>query len=153
MLNGVFQDEHGDYPAGFYVRNPPDSSHTPRSGPTIFVKLWQFDPSDRKQVRLDTGTLAFQPCSERPDVSSALLFRDEGEEVRLERWSPDAHVSLEFSAGGEILVLDGSFEEADQRFEQLSWLRLPAGDRLRAAAGPAGCKVWIKRGEHRPTHL
>src|SRR5215470_18081295 len=31
VLDGVFQDEHGDYPAGAYVRNPPTSAHTPRS--------------------------------------------------------------------------------------------------------------------------
>jgi hypothetical protein len=49
VLDGVFQDEHGDYPAGTYVRNPPASSHRPGSEPgcTIFVKLWQFDPDDR----------------------------------------------------------------------------------------------------------
>src|SRR5262249_27237845 len=23
VLEGVFQDEHGDYPAGYYIRNPP----------------------------------------------------------------------------------------------------------------------------------
>jgi anti-sigma factor ChrR (cupin superfamily) len=155
VLDGVFQDEHGNYPAGFYVRNPPGSSHTPRSevGCVIFVKLRQFDPSDSKQVRVDTGTLAFQHSGERPDVSSALLFRDEHEEVRLELWSPGAHVELGFPAGGEILVLEGSFEEAEQRFEHLSWLRLPAGDGLRIAAGPFGCKVWMKMGEHlRPAH-
>ena len=41
VLDGVFQDEHGDYSAGTYVRNPPTSSHTPGSEPgcTIFVKL------------------------------------------------------------------------------------------------------------------
>ena len=49
VLDGVFQDEHGDYPAGTYVGNPPTSSHTPGSDPgcTIFVKLWQLDPDDR----------------------------------------------------------------------------------------------------------
>jgi hypothetical protein len=146
VLDGVFQDEHGDYPAGYYVRNPPGSSHTPRSGPgcVIFVKLWQFDPSDCKQVRVDTRTLAFQSSSGRPGFSSALLFRDEREEVHLERWSQDAHVELGFPDGGEILVLDGSFEEGQQSFEPLSWLRLPAGDSLRAAVGPSGCKVWMK---------
>ena len=38
VLDGVFQDEHGDYPAGTYVRNPPTTSHTPGSdaGCTIF---------------------------------------------------------------------------------------------------------------------
>lgn len=29
VLEGVFQDEHGDFPAGSYIRNPPESSHTP----------------------------------------------------------------------------------------------------------------------------
>jgi anti-sigma factor ChrR (cupin superfamily) len=148
VLDGVFQDEHSDYPAGFYVRNPPGSAHTPRSetGCVIFVKLWQFEPSDRKQVRLDTGNLPFQPSAGRLGVSSALLFRDEHEEVRLERWLPNTQITLEFPAGGEVLVLDGSFEDGEQRFEHLSWLRLPAGDSLRAATGLSGCKVWTKSG-------
>jgi len=51
VLEGVFQDEHDDYPEGTYVRNPPTTSHTPRSDTscTIFVKLWQFDMGDRTQ--------------------------------------------------------------------------------------------------------
>ena len=28
VLQGVFSDEHGDYPAGTYLRNPPGTSHT-----------------------------------------------------------------------------------------------------------------------------
>ena len=37
VLDGVFQDEHGDFPAGSYIRNPPTTSHTPgsESGCTI----------------------------------------------------------------------------------------------------------------------
>ena len=31
VLDGVFQDEHGDFPEGTYVRNPPTTSHTPGS--------------------------------------------------------------------------------------------------------------------------
>ena len=51
VLDGVFQDEYGDFPTGTYVRNPPTTAHTPGSatGCTIFVKLWQFDPNDRNQ--------------------------------------------------------------------------------------------------------
>src|ERR1700748_2158241 len=30
VLDGVFQDEHGDYPAGSYVRNPPTTRQAPR---------------------------------------------------------------------------------------------------------------------------
>ena len=55
VLDGVFQDEHGDFPAGTYVRNPPTTKHTPGSdeGCTILVKLWQFDMEDRNQFRKD----------------------------------------------------------------------------------------------------
>ena len=39
VLEGVFEDEHGAYPAGSYVRNPPTSRHTPGSAPgcVLFV--------------------------------------------------------------------------------------------------------------------
>lgn len=29
VLEGVFSDEHGDYPTGTYVRNPMGTGHTP----------------------------------------------------------------------------------------------------------------------------
>src|SRR6059058_5957976 len=40
VLEGVFSDEHGDFPAGSYIRNPPQSRHTPGSerGCVLFVK-------------------------------------------------------------------------------------------------------------------
>ena len=61
VLEGVFQDEHGDYPAGTYVRNPPTTAHTPSSEPgcTIFVKLWQFDMEDRNQFSVDLEAAAY----------------------------------------------------------------------------------------------
>jgi anti-sigma factor ChrR (cupin superfamily) len=55
VLEGVFQDEHGDFPSGCYVRNPPGSRHTPGStlGCTMFVKLWQFDLADHTHYQRD----------------------------------------------------------------------------------------------------
>ena len=44
VLQGTFQDEHGAYPAGTYVRNPIGTSHAPwvdQDGCTILVKLLQ----------------------------------------------------------------------------------------------------------------
>src|SRR5690242_4325689 len=78
VLHGVFQDEHGDFPAGAYIRNPPTSSHTPGSatGCTIFVKLWQFDPADRTQIRLDTTKMAYTPAPGRDGVAVMPLFED-----------------------------------------------------------------------------
>ena len=73
VLEGVFQDEHGDFPAGCYVRNPPTSRHTPGSKPgcVIFVKLWQFDPDDRTHVRVDMNKVGAVADAERPGVDQA----------------------------------------------------------------------------------
>jgi anti-sigma factor ChrR (cupin superfamily) len=146
VLDGVFQDEQGDYPAGTYVRNPPTSRHTPGSEPgcTIFVKLWQFDPDDRTQLRIDTPALAFGPVSGLRGVKLAALFENACEHVRLERWASGAVIDMPVRGGIELLVLDGSFEEAREEFTPHSWLRLPAGSRLLAIAGRDGCRVWVK---------
>jgi anti-sigma factor ChrR (cupin superfamily) len=151
VLDGVFQDEHGDYPAGSYVRNPPTSHHTPGSAPgcVLFVKLWQFDLQDRKPVRRDAQTLAYTKAQGRPGVEIAALFRDSREEVQMERWQPNASVALDLPAGGEFLVLDGAFDEAGEGFAPQSWLRLPPGAQLKATAGTDGCTLWVKTGHLR----
>lgn len=152
VLDGVFQDEHGDYPAGAYVRNPPTSRHTPGSeaGCTILVKLWQFDPADRTEVRIDTARGAFQPAPGRPGVETLPLFRDGREDVRLESWAGDAEIVLDQIGGIEAFVLAGGFREGGEDFAVDSWLRLPAGVVLRARTGPAGARVWVKSGHLAP---
>jgi hypothetical protein len=148
VLDGVFQDEHGDYPAGTYVRNPPTTRHTPGSdrGCSLFVKLWQFDPDDRTQIRTDTVALSFSPAPDLPGVEFAPLFENASEFVLLERWAPEVTIDVPLPGGIELLVLDGSFVEGREEFSTHSWLRLPAGATLRVAAGPQGCRLWVKSG-------
>jgi anti-sigma factor ChrR (cupin superfamily) len=148
VLDGIFQDEHGDFGAGSYIRNPPTSRHTPgaASGCVIFVKLWQFDSKDRTQVRLDTTAKPFTPAPGRPGVELIPLYRDGHEDVRLERWEPNARIALDASGGAEILALEGDFEDGEDRLDPYSWLRLPPGSALRATTGPDGCKAWVKTG-------
>jgi len=148
VLDGVFQDEHGDYPAGSYIRNPATSRHTPGSAPgcVIFVKLWQFDLADRTDVRIDSSTRSFTAAPDRTGVEVLPLFHDSREDVRLERWAAGATIALDLPGGIEVLVLDGGFREGGADFVAQSWLRLPAGAQLNAKAGPAGARVWIKAG-------
>ncbi len=63
VLNGVFSDEHGDYPAGTYVRNPPLSHHSPRTAPgcTILVKLRQMALSEKTRLVVDSNTATMAP--------------------------------------------------------------------------------------------
>jgi anti-sigma factor ChrR (cupin superfamily) len=58
VLDGVFRDEHDDYPAGSWIRNPHLSTHTPftaSEGATIFVKVGHLAPvllaTDAEQAR------------------------------------------------------------------------------------------------------
>ena len=145
VLEGVFQDEHGDYPAGTYVRNPPTTQHTPSSAPgcTILVKLWQFDPADRQQFSVDTKEAEYAPHGE--GVAQLPLFDDDAEQVLAQRWAPGCTVVLDADEGMEIVVFEGSFTESEENFSAQSWLRLPAGSRTHALAGPDGATVWIKR--------
>ncbi|MFN0040177.1 MAG: cupin domain-containing protein [Burkholderiales bacterium] len=146
VLEGVFQDERGDYPAGCYVRNPPTSRHAPgsESGCIIFVKLWQFDLADRVQVQVDTKSQPFLPAPGRRGVEVLPLFEHAREMVRLERWAPDSAIELHAPGGIELLVLEGSFLEGHETFSPQSWLRLPPGTDLQCKAGSQGAKVWFK---------
>jgi anti-sigma factor ChrR (cupin superfamily) len=148
VLEGVFQDEHGDYPAGSYVRNPPTSAHTPGSEPgcTILVKLWQFAATDRTRVHIDTTRRAYQRDPLRAGVEVMPLYQDGHEEVALERWRAGTQVFLQAPAGLELVVLDGNFTDGSDHCRYQSWLRLPPGSLLQAQAGSQGCRVWIKTG-------
>lgn len=148
VLEGVFQDEHGDYPVGSYIRNPPTSFHSPGSeqGCVIFVKLWQFDMNDRQHVNINMNENDLITAGDREGVTVLPLFKDEREDVRLEQWAAGATVTVGTEGGAECLVLDGSFEESGEQFEKHSWLRVPKNYDLRINAGPEGARVWIKTG-------
>ncbi|MEM7211945.1 MAG: cupin domain-containing protein [Pseudomonadota bacterium] len=147
VLEGVFQDEHGDFPAGSYIRNPPESSHTPASEPgtTIFVKLWQFDMADRTHVRIDTNKARYVADPERSGVSVLPLFHDDREDVVMEVWEAGAIVPIAATSGAEVLVVSGGFDLDGEAFSTQSWLRVPKGDSVSVKVGVEGAKVWIKR--------
>lgn len=138
VLEGVFQDEHGSYPVGTYVRNPIGSTHTPRSddGCIIFVKLWQFDEEDTRQF------------SEAFDFTKKeqTLHQFDGEQVRFVSLQPGEEISGIVEHGMEVLVLDGSIAESDEDFTLFSWLRLPHEYTFTIRAGADSAKLWIKSG-------
>lgn len=146
VLEGVFSDEHGDFPAGSYIRNPPTTRHTPHSdaGCVIFVKLWQFDPADRTRVAIDMNRIGRVRDASRVGIEVTPLFEDERETVELQIWQPDTRLELPMSDGAELLVLDGSLNESGEELLPMSWLRVPCGGSLHAVAGPRGARVWVK---------
>ena len=145
VLDGVFQDEHGNFPEGTYVRNPPTTAHAPGSEPgcTIFVKLWQFDMQDRNQFR---KTMADELAAPVNGVATAELHRDDRETVTYSHLDADAVLKNDDAGGLELLVIAGSVTEGGDTLGKGAWLRLPAGQALTARAGSDGAKLWIKTG-------
>lgn len=146
VLAGTFSDGAGDFPAGWYLRNPPGSSHQPFSqeGALIFVKLWQMRPAESRHVRIDTR----DPAAWRRQAGREVcpLFSDGVEQVSLQRLAAGESLLADRQGGAELLVLDGSLVAADQRWARGSWLRLPAGDGLQINAGAEGASVYRKTG-------
>ena len=147
VLDGTFQDEHGDYPAGSYIRNPPESRHTPGSelGCVMLVKLWQFTPQDRIHVQLNTNFMQIVPHRLQAHVSVMPLYQDLHEEVSIQYWEANSRIDLEVQHGLEVLVLSGNFLEGDDNLVEHSWVRMPSGSSFKAAVGSNGAKVWVKR--------
>lgn len=147
VLEGVFQDEHGDFPEGSYIRNPPQSSHTPGSkdGCIIFVKLWQFQPEDRTHIRLQINDVQAS-AADTDGVTISPLFKDQFEEVSIYHFEPNANITFPVNQGAEVLVLDGELHAQNDLLQKHSWMRLPIGDTFDVTATSQGAKIWIKTG-------
>ena len=151
VLEGVFADEHGEYPAGTYLRNPAGTRHRPRSdaGCLLFVKLWQFQPGDDEQKVVSTRGGAWSPGL--VDGLAVLPLHQYGSEgVALVRWAPGTtfHRHQHWS-GEEILVLDGVFQDEHGTYPTGSWLRSPHGSQ-HTPFSDAGCLIYVKTGHLPP---
>lgn len=145
VLGGTFQDEHGDYPAGSYFRNPPGTSHSPAAadGCEILVRLWQFREGDKAQILRLPGEGA--PLPARDGVAaSRLLFDDGAERVLMETWRAGATVTFGNRRGLEFLVFGGSLTIGETVLSRQGWGRLPSGQDLTGRAGEAGATLWIR---------
>jgi quercetin dioxygenase-like cupin family protein len=148
VLEGVFQDEHGSFPAGSYIRNPPQSKHQPSSenGCVMLVKLWQFQMDDRTHIRLQTDFMAGIAHPDFSNVAVTPLYKDAFEEVSLLHFEAEGDMSLYAKGGAELFVLEGSLDEQTDTLIKHSWLRLPVNTKIKAKAGCQGAKVWLKTG-------
>lgn len=147
VLEGVFSDETGDFPAGSYVRNPIGTSHTPHTdeGCTIFVKLHQFDSADQDQKHIATHEQVFLPGS-ADGLTVLPLHRAANENVALERWQPGTRFNRHQHWGGEeILVLDGTFQDEHGDYPKGSWLRSPHLSEHTPFSNE-GCLIYVKTG-------
>jgi len=126
VLEGVFSDQNGDYPAGTYIRNPPGSSHRPftKKGCSLFVKLDQFHPDDTETVVLRPEEQTWRPGIGNLSVSSLHNYGTENTALVLwpenEVFQPHTHWG-----GEEIVVIKGMFIDEFGEYPAGSWIRSP----------------------------
>ena len=147
VLSGTFSADNIDYPAGWYLRNPPNSGHQPYSkeGAVIFVKLWQMPAAEARYVAIDTNDAANWQKQGNRDVCH--LFSDASEQVSLQRLDAKEVLFTEAVKGGaEILVLDGELIDDAQIYTRGGWIRLPVDALPPIKAGEYGATVYLKTG-------
>lgn len=146
VLSGTFSEGGEDYPAGWYLRNPPGSSHQPASGggAIIFVKLWQMPPGEDRRVRIDTRDPASWQRKDGREVCP--LFSSGAEQVWLQRLTPGEALFAEPVDSAEVLVVKGDLVDGERAYERGSWMRLPAGAYPQIAAGAQGATLYLKTG-------
>lgn len=149
VLEGVFSDEHGHWPAGSYLLNPEGFRHRPWSeeGCLLFVKLRQYPGADREHVAINTHERPWQ-SSVKKSVSWKKLYAQEPytDFMRLESWDTPAELGrINFPQGAELLVLKGRFSDAQGEYGLHCWLRIPAGGAVEPTSNDY-CELYIKEG-------
>ena len=144
VLDGTFSEGGDDYPAGWYLRNPPGSSHQPSSGEgaVIFVKLQQMASHEQRHVRIDTRDPANWRVEQGREICP--LFADAAEQVSLQRLAPHETLLADADGGLELLVLEGDVIAQQQSCARRAWMRLPAGALPAIVAGASGATVYLK---------
>jgi len=147
VLEGTFSDDHGDYEAGSYLRNPPGSKHSPfsKQGCTIFVKLQQFQVSDKYQFYLQTKKQQWLPGLV-PGLSVMPLHEHIHEHAALVKWEANTIFQPHRHIGGEeIFVLEGTFEDEFGSYPKGTWLRNPPNS-FHTPFTKEGCTIFVKTG-------
>ena len=147
VLEGVFSDEHGDYTAGTYVRNPVGSTHTPfsKEGGTILVKLWQMSPEDKEQKTIDTVKNTWSPGLIQ-GLEVMPLHNYGAENIALVKWQPGTVFQKHSHWGGEeIYVIEGVFADEHGTYPQGTWLRNPHRS-IHTPFSEEGCVIYVKTG-------
>ena len=153
VLSGTFSEGGADYPAGWYLRNPPGSSHQPssREGSVIFVKLQQMSANERDYVRIDTrDPVAWHQQAGREVCP---LFTSLTEHVCLIRLPPGDVPFNGAVNGAELLLMSGSLILGGQTYESGSWMRFPVDDSVSIHAGAQGAVLYLKTGHLADTTL
>jgi hypothetical protein len=139
VLEGIFSDAQGDWPAGSWLLNPDGFSHAPYSvkGCLLLVKLRQY--AHAAQVAVNWHDIAPSGPS---SFSSRLLGQYFDVQTRVLELPQGCHLHHTYDAGVEGFVIAGQLTLAGKNLLALDWFRLPAGATLDLRS--QGCTLYVK---------
>lgn len=147
VLSGIFT-ENGDqhYPAGWYLRNPDGSKHTPSSedGTLIFVKLMQMSKTNTETVRINTHDPENWQTIDQRLICPLYLSPDE--HTYLEKLKPHQSLDEHSLNGMELLVVQGELMADEESYPAGAWIRLPIQSSHNFYASAAGATLYVKTG-------
>jgi len=131
VLEGVYSDEGGAFPAGTYMLRPEGFEHAPFSveGCLLLVRLRQYAGPDREHVVIDTQAASWftlAPGVRRQVLYDSARYADSRWLIELERGAALSRSDL--PEGAEIFVVQGSLEDTASEYPRHTWLRLASGN-------------------------
>ncbi len=152
VLDGVFCDQMGRWPAGTLLLHPEGYSHSPYSeeGCLLLVRLQQYAGVDRYKLALNLNLLPWETCTltgiERKQLYAQNAYPDW---LSLEQWPSCCEPGLRvYQGGAEIFVLEGELCDESGCHGAGCWLRFAAGAQHRPYS-PEGCLLYIRQGQLR----
>jgi ChrR Cupin-like domain len=119
ILDGIFSDNTGDFPADTYIQNPIDSIHSPHSkdGTLIFVRLGATEINATQQIIVHHFSTLPIPKIQTGTRDYLLLKRER-------------HGNIFVKTNAEFLLLKGNLGHKSSTYAPLSWFRISAQDQL-----------------------
>jgi len=149
VLEGVFSDEHGDWPSGSYLLHPEGFRHAPfsRPGCLLLVKLRQYPGSQRRYVCCNIEDVPWQ-AGDLVGVERKCLYQQAGfdDKTWMEQWAPGTTVrERSYPEGAELFVVHGTINDDSGKLGAGCWTRLPRGASYNGHTED-GCTLYIKTG-------
>ena len=148
VLDGVFSDETGDYPAGSFLLNPEGFAHAPHSdgGCVLLVKLRQYPGEGRARVNLSVDETTWLPHQTEEGAQRLELYVDprHPERIAMMALMPGIRCApVVYEGGAELFVLDGDLEDEHGTYRTHTWARFPPGTGHRLQTRE-GCTFYLK---------
>lgn len=155
VLDGVFSDDTGDWPAGTWLLNPEGFAHAPfsKGGCLLFVKLRQYPGAEHLNVkwanlpslaRASAKTIA--PVNDGANAVNYRTLLKQADEsisiISLGNGSNGGRLHQHYGGGVEGFVISGSANLDGELITQHDWFRLPPGAAMDLVSND--CTLYLK---------